>query len=149
MLVERIVDRFDGPLSEGAELAGGDVGSLSEGACGDGVAGLGECEEDGHVGDGSGDGSDIGEIRVEDLLGELDGLELDLVHVDVPLIVALPGKSLGVPVGKIRDQHFLGEGAHEVLRGDHGDRFLEPFVVLHHLLSDELGVFLCHGLSDG
>lgn len=120
------------------------MGTLGEGAGGDRVAGVGEREEDGHVGDGPGDGPDVGEVGVEHLLSELDGFELHLVDVDVPLVVALAGEPLGVPVGEVGDEHLLGEGAHEVLGRNHGDALLEPLVVGHHLLSDELGIFSCH-----
>ena len=149
LLVEGVVDGVDGPLSECTELAGGDVCTLCEGTGGDRVAGVGEREEDGHVGDGSGDGSDVREVGVEDLLGKLEGLDLDLVNIDVTLVVSLSGESLGVPVGEVRDEHLLGKGTHQVLGCDHGDALLEPFVVSHYLLSDVLGIFHSHDIDVG
>ena len=140
----RVVDGFDPPLSECPELAGGDVGPLVEGAGGDRAAGLGVGEEHGHVGDGPGYGPHVGEVALEDLLGEVHGPLLHLVYVDVTLVVALAYESLGIPVGEIGDEHLLGQRGHEVLRGDHRYAVVEPAVVLHNLVPDVIGILFGH-----
>ena len=104
--------------------------------------GCGQGEQRRHVGDGAGDRPDVGELAREDPLGQLDALQLDLVNVDVAAVVALSGQSLGIAVVEVGDHHFLGQGAHEVLRGDHRDRLLEPLVVLLHLFPNPVGIFL-------
>ncbi len=136
LVVPWVVNGVKPPEAHRAERSGGYVRPGSQLRSGDLVAGVGEGKEDGNVGDGPRNGSDVDELRVEDPLGKLQALQLDLVHIYVALVVPLAGHALCVAVVEVGDHHLLGQRAHQVLGGDHGERPLEPIGVLLHLLSN-------------
>ena len=107
----------------------GEMAAGGEAHAEDGVAGLGEAEENGLVGLAAGVRLDVGEAAIEELLRPLNREVLGDVDELAAAIVAAAGIALGIFVGEDRALRFKHGGRNDVLRGDQLDFVVLPVAV--------------------
>ena len=134
-----------GALPEAAHAVVGDVPPHRDAVRDDRRAAGDKPREHGLVGDGAGDGPDVGPPAAEEAPADLGRLRLDFVHVARALVVAAARVPLRVAVEEVRVEDGAGGAREHVLRRDEVQRLRPPCVVaierLAKVLEEPLRVF--------